>query len=67
MIADEGYIRESILQPSAKVVAGYKPLMPTFQGLVTEEGVLSLIEYVKSIGPQPAAATVKPSAAPEKH
>jgi cytochrome c oxidase subunit 2 len=66
VVADEGYIRESILQPSAKVVAGYKPLMPTFQGLVTEEGVLSLIEYVKSIGPQPAAATVKPAAAPEK-
>jgi cytochrome c oxidase subunit II len=67
VVADEGYIRESILQPTAKVVAGYKPLMPTFQGLVTEEGVLSLIEYIKSISPQPAAATEKPSAAPEKH
>jgi cytochrome c oxidase subunit II len=53
--ADEAYIRESILQPTAKVVAGFQPVMPTFQGLVTEEGVLSLIEYVKSLGPQPAA------------
>src|ERR1039458_1201765 len=35
--ADEGYLRESILRPAAKVVAGYEPVMPTFQGLVTEE------------------------------
>jgi cytochrome c oxidase subunit 2 len=52
--ADEGYIRESILQPQAKIVAGYGPIMPTFQGLVTEEGVLQLIEYIKSLGPPPA-------------
>ena len=52
--ADEGYIRESILQPNAKIVAGYQPLMPTFQGLVTEEGVLQLVEYIKSLGKQPA-------------
>ncbi len=51
--ADEAYIRESILQPTAKVVAGYQPVMPTFQGLVTEEGVLSLIEYVKSLAEKP--------------
>ena len=51
---DEAYIRESILQPSAKVVAGYQPIMPTFQGLVTEEGVLQLVEYIKSLGPKPA-------------
>jgi cytochrome c oxidase subunit 2 len=54
--ADEGYIRESILQPQAKIVSGYGPIMPTFQGLVTEEGVLQLIEYIKSLGP-PAAPT----------
>src|SRR5579872_3255846 len=52
--ADEGYIRESVLQPNAKIVANYQPVMPTFQGLVTEEGVLSLIEYIKSLGPKPA-------------
>ena len=56
--ADEGYIRESILQPQAKIVAGYGPIMPTFQGLVTEEGVTQLIEYIKSLGPPPAAQTV---------
>lgn len=53
--ADEGYIRESILQPNAKIVAGFQPVMPTFQGLVTEEGVLQLIEYIKSLSQTPAA------------
>jgi cytochrome c oxidase subunit 2 len=53
--ADEAYIRESILQPAAKVVAGYQPVMPTFQGLITEEGVLQLVEYIKSLGPATAA------------
>jgi cytochrome c oxidase subunit 2 len=53
--ADEAYIRESILQPAAKVVAGFEPVMPTFQGVVTEEGVLQLIEYIKSLAP-PAGA-----------
>jgi cytochrome c oxidase subunit 2 len=53
--ADEAYMRESILQPNAKIVAGYQPLMPTFQGQVTEEGVLELIEYIKSLAPPPAA------------
>jgi cytochrome c oxidase subunit 2 len=45
----ESYVRESILNPQAKLVAGYKPLMPTFQGLLSEESVLALIEYVKSL------------------
>jgi cytochrome c oxidase subunit 2 len=51
--ADEAYLRESILQPAAKVVAGFQPLMPTFQGLVNEEGVVQLIEYIKSLSPMP--------------
>jgi len=53
VMADEAYIRESILHPAAKIVAGYQPVMPTFQGLVTEDGVLQLIEYIKSLGPKP--------------
>jgi cytochrome c oxidase subunit 2 len=57
VIADEGYIRESILNPSAKITAGYQPIMPTFQGLVSEEGLLELIEYVKSLGAQPQLET----------
>jgi cytochrome c oxidase subunit 2 len=49
LTVDEAYIRESILAPSAKVTAGYQPIMPTFQGLVTEEQLLELVEYVKSL------------------
>jgi cytochrome c oxidase subunit II len=49
VVADEAYIRESILNPHAKITAGFQPIMPTFQGLVTEEQLLELIEYVKSL------------------
>jgi len=49
VIADEGYVRESILNPRAKVVGGYQPIMPTFQGQVSEEQLLALVEYVKSL------------------
>jgi cytochrome c oxidase subunit 2 len=46
---DENYVRESILTPQAKLVQGYQPLMPTFQGLVNEDGVASLVEHIKSL------------------
>ena len=49
--ADETYLRESILLSQLKTVAGYKQLMPTFEGLVNEDGVASLIEYIKSMRP----------------
>jgi cytochrome c oxidase subunit 2 len=49
VIADENYIRESIMMPAAKIVAGYVPLMPTFQGQVSEEQLTQLIAYVKSL------------------
>ena len=52
VVADEAYLRESILNPSAKITAGYQPIMPTFQGLVSEEQLLQLIEYVKSLQTQ---------------
>ena len=47
--ADEGYIRESILTPTAKLVAGFQPLMPTFQGVVSEEQIAQLTAYVKTL------------------
>jgi cytochrome c oxidase subunit 2 len=50
VVADENYIRESILSPSAKVVKGFKPIMPVFQGLVSEEQLTELVAYVKSLG-----------------
>jgi cytochrome c oxidase subunit 2 len=54
-IADEAYLRESIVNPSAKIVEGYQPIMPTFQGQVTEEGLFDLIAYIKTLkGPRAA-------------
>jgi cytochrome c oxidase subunit 2 len=50
---DEAYVRESILTPSAKITGGFQPIMPTFQGLVTEEQLLALVEYVKSLSGLP--------------
>jgi cytochrome c oxidase subunit 2 len=65
VLADDQYIRESILQPSAKIVEGYQPLMPTFQGLVTEDQLLQLMAYVKSLG-APAMGTGVPATATAK-
>ena len=48
---DEAYIRESILEPQAHVLVGYQPLMPTYQGQVTEEQILHLVAYIKSLQP----------------
>jgi len=62
VVADESYLRESILTSQAKTVAGYQQLMPTFQGLVNENDVASLIEYIKSM--QPGAARASAQAAP---
>ena len=56
LTADEGYIRESILDPGAKIVAGYQNIMPTYQGLASEEGVLQLMAYIKSLQPTEAKA-----------
>jgi cytochrome c oxidase subunit 2 len=47
--ADESYLRESILNPQAKIVAGYQPVMPTFKGLISEDGILQIIAYIKSL------------------
>ena len=49
VVGDENYIRESVLNPGAKVVAGFKPIMPTFQGQVSEENLMALVAYVKSL------------------
>mgnify|MGYP001274113266 CR=1 FL=1 len=46
---DEEYIRESILQPGAKVVQGFAPTMPTYQGQLTDREVAGLIEYIKTL------------------
>lgn len=50
VLADEGYLRESILRPAAKIVAGYPPIMPAYEGQISEEGILQLIAYIRSLG-----------------
>ena len=50
--ADENYVRESILQPEAKIVKGFKPVMPTFQGQISDEQLNALVAYVKSLNQQ---------------
>ena len=72
LVDDESYIRESIVNPNAKMVAGFQPIMPTFQGLISEEGLLQLVSYIKSLSkPNPAtgapmAPAVNSSAPPKK-
>jgi cytochrome c oxidase subunit 2 len=57
---DDAYVRESIVNPQAKVVAGFQPIMPTFQGMVTEEQLLQLIAYVRSLSQQGGAGAATP-------
>src|SRR5215469_131683 len=68
VMADENYVRESILSPAAKIVVGFKPIMPTFQGMVSEEQLNALVAYMKSLSQPPAgAAAAKPAGAqPQK-
>ena len=51
---DDNYIRESILDPQAKIRAGFRPVMATYQGLVSDEDITALIEFIKSTSEKPA-------------
>ena len=50
LVADEDYIRESILEPQARVVAGYQPVMPTYKGRLKDAEITAIIEYLKVLG-----------------
>jgi cytochrome c oxidase subunit 2 len=76
---DEAYVRESILNPQAKIAAGFQNIMPTFQGQLSEEQVLQLVAYIRSLGPagqqqggaaaagsQPAAGTTTGGIPPQQ-
>jgi cytochrome c oxidase subunit 2 len=65
VVADENYVRESILDPGAKIVNGFKPVMPTFQGLVSEEQLNALVAYVKSLSSVKPAGTSASTATPD--
>ena len=67
--ADEAYLRDSIINPQAQLVAGYQPIMPTFKGQLTEEQILHLVAYIKSLSPpqgttRAPATQASPSASP---
>ena len=65
--ADEAYIRESIMNPQAKLVDGFGPIMPTFQGQISEDQLVQLLAFIKSMqapGAQPAAAASPAAARP---
>ena len=63
--ADENYIRESILSPQSKIVQGFQPIMPTFQGQVNEEDLLKLLAYIKSLEGTAGAAAATPGKSPQ--
>jgi cytochrome c oxidase subunit II len=62
VIADDNYLRESILTPAAKLVAGWDPVMPTFQGQVSEEQLAELIAYIRTLGAAGGASAQAPEA-----
>jgi len=63
VVANEDYIRESILNPQAKIVKGFTGIMPTFQGQVSEDDLLKLVSYIHSLGTQKAANAGPPASA----
>jgi cytochrome c oxidase subunit 2 len=63
LIVDENYIRESILEPQAKLVEGFPPAMPTFKGQLSDRRISGLVEYIK--GPASTGEPVVKAAAPE--
>jgi cytochrome c oxidase subunit II len=67
LIADEGYVRESIENPQAKLVSGFGPIMPTFQGQITPEQLIQIMAFIKSLqvtNPQPATPAASPTRSP---
>lgn len=49
VVMDENYIRESVLEPQASIVAGFQPVMPTYQGILKDRDIDALIAYIKSL------------------
>ncbi|MEZ5319199.1 MAG: cytochrome c oxidase subunit II [Vicinamibacterales bacterium] len=62
VIADDNYLRESIMNSQAKVVKGYQGIMPAFQGQISEENLMQLIAYIKTLKPAaPAGGSDSPA------
>jgi cytochrome c oxidase subunit 2 len=56
VVADEAYLTESMMDPRAKVLAGFPPIMPTYQGLLDPGETAALVEFIKSLPAPPASA-----------
>ena len=63
VIMDDKYIRESILDPGVLVTQGYQPMMPVYRGLISEEGIMQIIEFLKS-GREPTTTAPATATAP---
>src|SRR5581483_2936370 len=63
VIADENYVRESIMNPNTKIVAGYAPIMPSYQGQLNEDQLIQLLIYIKSLS-NGAGTTPAPTGSP---
>jgi cytochrome c oxidase subunit 2 len=63
-VADESYLRESILYPPRKVRYGWRPIMPSFEGQVNEQELIRLIEFLKTLKPGGTPPRVEDAAAP---
>lgn len=63
VLVDEQYVRNSILNPSSQIVEGFQPIMPTFKGQVSEEQLVALVAYIKSLSAAaPNASSTTPAA-----
>lgn len=62
--ADENYLRQSILDPGSQVVAGFDPIMPSFKGQLSEDELLQLVAYIKSLAATGAGTGAAPPPAP---
>jgi cytochrome c oxidase subunit 2 len=52
ILADEAYLRDSILKPRARIVAGYDSVMPSYEGKITEDELIAVVAYIKSLADQ---------------
>jgi len=59
VLADDDYLRESIIEPAAKVVAGFPPIMPSYRGQLSEEQIMDLVAYIRSLGAAAAESGVR--------
>ena len=64
VLADETYLRESIVAPDAKIVAGFEPIMPSYAGQINEEDLIKLIAFIKALGPDQTPPRVDRSPPP---